>query len=194
MNALAQLPQPSPQPDQISTAVGLADEGIPVFAIARAMHIPSDEVYELLRDAIAAGTITEMPKDDWPPGSTRSQRSMLSNTALDNEETLQLACSRFFRVTKQEAGVVAMLLRRKEATKEQLHLVVDQQRPGNHRGATDQKIVDVLICKIRKKMIAATPPGEEPLRIETLWSVGYLINRETRTRIVTLLTNFLAEN
>ena len=48
-------------------AARLADEGVPICAIARALKIPSDDVRETLQDALGEGVIVEYPREDWPP-------------------------------------------------------------------------------------------------------------------------------
>src|SRR6185369_14952828 len=133
-------------------AVRLADEGIPVRSIARSLKIPSENIRDTLKDAIAQGIIVEMPRDDWPPGSNRASRAIFKSTPLENEETLKFAVIRVFKATPLEAGILCMLLRRDHATKEQLHSVVEHSRATPGQEPTDPKMVDVMICKIRKKL------------------------------------------
>lgn len=173
-----------PAHDTIMTAVAvrLADEGIPVRAIARALHIPSSDVYELLRDARDQGTLIDLPKDDWPPGSNRSARAVFTGTPLEQEEALKCACARFFKATPLEAAMLATMLRRDQITKEQLHTVVEQNRPTHGQSPTDPKIVDVVICKLRKKL------RPHNINVETMWGIGYMISPTDRDRSVQLLT------
>ena len=187
MNALAAYDDPSPVPHLMKVAVRLADEGIPVRAIARSTKLPSEDVYEILREAIAAGSIVEMPKDDWPIGSTRGQRTAFQGTPLDNDDALQIACARFFKVTKLEAAIFTTLLKRNEVTRQQLHAVIEQTRSGEAtKDATDPKMVDVIICHLRKKL---KPPGIE---IETIWGIGYLVPAADRKKAISLLTTFVS--
>lgn len=165
----------------MAVAVRLADEGIPVRAIARALHIPSDEIYDVLRDARDQGQIVELPKDDWPPGSTRATRTVFTGTPLEQEEALRGACSRFFRATPLETAMLATLLRRDQITKEQLHMVIEQNRPTPGQDETNPKMVDVMICKLRKKL------RPHDVTIETMWGTGYLIPAADRDRAFQLL-------
>lgn len=182
MNALATV-EPSPDITTFAAAIAirLADEGIPVRAIARATSLPSEEVYSTLRGAIACGTIVEMPKDDWPPGSNRSSRSVFKGTPLEQEDDLKYAVVRFFKATPLEAGILTMLLRRDQATKEQLHGVVEHNRATQGQEPTDPKMVDVMICKLRKKL------KPHNIEIETLWGLGYLVSARHREIVVQLL-------
>jgi len=181
MNAIAAV-EPAPSPTAI--AVRLADEGIPVRAIARSLHIPSADLYELFKEAVQAGTILELPKDDWPPGTTRHQRSPFNGSPLEDDNALKCACARFFKCSPLEAVMLAAMLKRNEVTKQQLHHVIEQNRPGDPaRDETDVKMVDVMICKLRKKL------KPHDIHIETMWGLGYLISARSRDIAIGLLSS-----
>jgi two-component system cell cycle response regulator CtrA len=169
-----------PIQSSIAIAIRLADEGIPIRAIARATSLPSSDIYELLRDAVATGLIVELPKDDWPPGSNRGSRVVFHGTPLEQEEALKIACARKFKTSPLEAGMLALMLRRDQVTKEQLHVVITQK---SGKEDIDQKMVDVMICKLRKKL---KPFG---LVIETMWGMGYLITPASRELAVQMLVS-----
>lgn len=187
-----QLTVVDPDPSQTSLlqaiAVRMADEGIPVRAIARAVRIPGEDVYNILREAITTGTIVELPKDDWPPGSNRNSRSVFQGTPLEQDDALKFACARVFKATRLEAAILAVLLKRTEVTKQQLHQVIENNRPGdgegNPREETDPKMVDVLICHLRKKLKL------HEITIETVWGIGYLIAAAQRDLAIRKLTQF----
>jgi DNA-binding response OmpR family regulator len=182
MNALTVVEQdPSIRPFVEAVAIRMADEGVPVRAIARATRVPSDEVYGILRDAVARGAIVDIPKDDWPVGSNRSSRVAFNGTPLQNEEELKFACARYFKATRLEAAILALLLRRSEATKQQLHIVIEQNRPTEGREETDPKMVDVIICHLRKKL------RKRDIEIETVWGIGYLITPAGRDKALAIL-------
>lgn len=154
-------------------ALRLADEGIPVRAIARSVKLPSDEVYELIEEAQLCGTLIEMPRNDWPIGSTRGSRAAFNGTPLENEDDLKFACARTFKATRLEASVLAVMLKRNQVTKQQLHQIIGSE--------TDPKIVDVVICHLRKKL------KHFDLAIETVWGIGYLISLPHRETAISLL-------
>lgn len=158
---------------------GMANEGIPVLAIARSVALPSESIYDALRSAIATGILVELPKDDWPPGQRKSQRCLSYGTPLATEEGLKTALSRHFRATPLEAAMFAMMMRRDEVTKPQLHSVIEACRDPN-KETTEIKMVDVMICKLRKKL----PAG---VKIQTMWGSGYFISKEDRNLIFQLL-------
>jgi chaperonin GroEL (HSP60 family) len=165
-------------------AVKLADEGIPVRAIARGLNIASSDLYNILNSALIEGKILELPKDDWPAGSSRAQRAVFAGTILENEETVKSLCVRLFKATRQQAAVIAVMLKRIEMTKAQIHTILQENRPSSSREPTDQKMVDVVIYHIRKKLL---PHG---LAIETVWGTGYLISPKHREMAIKLLEDF----
>ena len=57
------LEAPLPDPEA-PIAVRLANEGVPVRAIARSLLHPSENVRLAIQEAIDVGTITSMPRDD----------------------------------------------------------------------------------------------------------------------------------
>jgi len=187
MSALSVVePHPSIASFASALAVRMADEGIPVRAIARATRLPSDQVYSALRDAIDRGLIFQIPKDDWPVGSTRETRTPQFPSALSNDDDFLFACAQAYKITRLEASVFAILLKRDMATKEQLHTASEASRPSEHRKTTEPKIVDVVICKLRKKL---TPRG---IIIETSWGNGYYISPENQAKALAELGVTLA--
>jgi DNA-binding response OmpR family regulator len=121
-----------------------------------------------------------MPKDDWPPGSRRQDRCISVGTPLATEEGLKTAVIRFFKATPLEAAMFTMLMRRDEVTKVQLHSVIEACRDPN-KETTEIKMVDVMICKLRKKLV------EHQIKIETMWGTGYFISKADRTTVFTKL-------
>ena len=175
--------QPLPDIDPVLApiAVRLADEGIPVRAIARGLHIPSADLYNHLNDALIEGRLIELPRDDWPAGTARAARAIFAGTILDNEETVKSLCVRLFNATRQQAAVIAVMLKRPEMTKEQIHTILQENRPSASREPTDQKMVDVVIYHIRKKLKPFN------ITIETVWGTGYLISPKHRELTIKLL-------
>lgn len=154
----------------IDIAVALADEGVPVRAIARSVKIAGEDVYDILKNAIDEGRLISLPKDDWPPSGRKSARYQAENTVLSfDDDTLSMACSSRFKLSRLQAAVFLALLRRPpEISKMQLHNAIEANR-GNADEPTDLKMVDVVICLIRKKIRAVDPL----LLIDTIWGKGY---------------------
>lgn len=78
-------------------------------------------------------------------------------------------------LTAHEARVIGVLLTRELATKEAIMAALYSGRAVD---AAEPKIVDVFVCKARKKL---APFGIE---IETVWGQGYRIRREQRDVLV----------
>lgn len=160
-----------------------ANEGIPVAAIARVMHSPLDHTYEVLKDARARGVIVDIPKPDWPPGAKVANR--MPCVALPHDDDLAFMCRQAFKLTALEAGFLVVLLKNQQVQKTRLHNVVEQQRmtrssQPDKMDATDPKMVDVIICKMRKKLKTVDPE----IKIETIWGGGYHIEADMKPRIV----------
>lgn len=160
-------------------AIRLVDEGVPIIALARALRVESDVVREFLQVAISDGRLLAVTRDDWPPGTPRSSRRPDRPTQPD-EDRFPLLCVRAFKVTAKEARLLGALLRRSECTKEQLlgyMYDVTEDTP-------EIKIIDVFVCKLRKKLAAFA------LDIQTIWGRGYFISPEHRACAIQLLEEF----
>ena len=165
--------------------VTLADEGVPVRSIARVTKVPSVEVREILEYAMQSGAILQIPRDDWPVNSTRQSRHPeLGRIATLDDDIIRLNVVRFFRVTQQQASLLITLLKRREVTRQMLHTVIESRRP-EPKTETDQKIVDVVICKLRKRL------KEFGLTISTVWSCGYLMPPADREKALKMLNDFM---
>lgn len=175
-------------------AVRMANEGLPIGAIARALAEPGSEIREVLTDALQVGKILEMPPADWPPTAYKSDRvpvivpqDWLRKITQDD---LTVACCKVFKLTPLQATVFALLLRHKEATKEMIHFVIEQRRQLRNKDGADEteiKMVDVVICHIRrrlKKFNHNKPP------ITTLWGSGYYVPAEFKKKVVELINTF----
>ena len=175
------------EPGKAAIATRLADEGVPVRAIARAIQQSSEDVRDALHTAIDLGQIVGMPRDDWPIGVLREHRipDAFSRPKLDDEKTI-FNISRFFKVTKLQAALFAVLIKRTEVIKDTLHQVIESRRKPN-KEETDPKMVDVVICHLRDRL---KPFG---ITIETQWASGYFMTLEMRKKANFLLDQFVAK-
>jgi hypothetical protein len=166
-------------------AARLAHEGVPVSAIARALARPSSDVRDCLEYHLEIGGITEMPVSDWPPTARRADR-LPAFLQKEPEKIQLLSCQRVLKLTPLEAGFILVLLKRDEADKDTLHYVIETQRNmrrADNPEATDRKMVDVIICKLRRKL------AKFNVEIKTIWGRGYFINEEGRQKLEHLLVN-----
>lgn len=79
-----------------------------------------------------------------------------------------------WRLTQHEARVFGVLRARELATKDAILAGLYGHLAGD---APEAKIVDVFICKLRKKL---QPFG---IVIETIWGQGYRLAAESRARV-----------
>lgn len=185
-------PQSATPLDQATIAAivtQLADEGVPVRAIARSVHIPYGDVAALIETAVAEGQLLQVPKSDWPigKGQSRDNREPQFDPFTGvSEDAFDLTLIRLFRVTKLQCSLLAPLLRRKEVTRNAMHETIERRRkPG--APPTEEKLVDVVICNLRKKL---KPFG---LEIKTIWSQGYYMDAEHRAKVRDMINNHTQE-
>jgi hypothetical protein len=149
-------------------AVRLADEGVPLRAIARATKIPSDDLRDALSEAKREGRLLELPRDDWPPGFPRDQRALqLSRLVVENKDAVFLAVQQIFRLWQSEVPLLLALVQHDTVSKK--------------RDSMTEKTVDVHICRMRKLLW----PFE--IRILTLWGYGYQMAVEHRRRTMDII-------
>lgn len=179
------IPQPAVKIVSLEEAmISLADEGVPVRAIARATHTPSEEVYERLKEAMGEGTLLELPQSDWPPGSLRRSRKPSGQSVLNlDDPTLRLACSNVFGMTRLQTAVFVAIIRRPEITKDQVHNAIESTRSPT-ADPTDQKMIDVVIHQIRKKIIP------HDIKLGTKWGQGYSLPHAEREKVIALLGEY----
>ncbi len=167
--------------------VRMANEGIPIRAIARCTKTPSNDIREVLQEALDCGGIVQFPRDDWPPLLTREERvPEYARIGLD-EALLMLNVVRLFGVTQQQACVLLMLIKRREVTRKMLHAEIERRR-AHPDEETQPKIVDVVICKLRTKLKAFG------LVITTVWSCGYFMPAEHRRLALNMLNEYLEDS
>ncbi|HEY0920612.1 winged helix-turn-helix domain-containing protein [Devosia sp.] len=73
-------------------------------------------------------------------------------------------------LTPQEGRVLGLLAKRERANRDQIYAALYSTRPD--ADGPEMKIVDVFVCKLRKKLRAAD------IAIDTLWGVGYGLRDE----------------
>lgn len=175
----------APEPSYAQAAIRLAAEGIPVNVIARGLEVPAADVRLSLDEALASGRITEMPAADWPPTARRADH-LPPHIAAARDADLVTGFMRTFKTPKLAANFMLVLVKREEATKTTLHRVIESQRAARANRPstseeTDPKMVDVVICNLRKKL---KPFG---LTIHTLWGRGYYFDEKDRQKILSLI-------
>ena len=99
------LPEDILEPSLAPFVERCADEGVPLRAMARAFRQTTEAIRQAVDEAIWKGRIVQMPRDDWPVGQSRDDRTpsyMRSNKV--NDESLVFSCVRLFKVTRLQAS------------------------------------------------------------------------------------------
>lgn len=83
------------------------------------------------------------------------------------------------RLTMSEAAILGALMARDRCSKDVLLEATRTSGLGYRRDEVEAKIVDVFVCKLRRKL--------EPFGIEitTLWGYGYSLDEVARNRLLT---------
>lgn len=170
-------------------AARLADEGIPVNVIARGLEVPAADVRVSLDESLASGRITEMPAADWPPTARRADH-LPPHIAAARDTDLVTSFMRVFKLTKLLANFMLVMVKREQVDKATLHRVIESVRAArvnrpDTSEETNPKMVDVLICNLRRKL---RPFG---ITIETLWGLGYHLEPQMRERVLNVLNGGL---
>jgi DNA-binding response OmpR family regulator len=149
-------------------AVRLADEGVPLRAIARATRVSSEDIRHQLHQAQSEGRLLALPHDDWPPGFPRDQRSLqLSRMAVENRHALNRAIQQLYNLTATEARLLLTL--------------VQNDMMAKVRNDMTTRTVDVHIYNMRKVLKPFN------LIIHTIWGFGYQLTVKDRRRAMDLI-------
>jgi hypothetical protein len=150
-------------------AIALADEGVPLRAIARVTRIPSADLRERLRDAKDVGDLVTLPREDWPPGYPRDQRAIApSRLATRKRPELEVIVQKLFGLSPAGTRLLLMLLQREHIDKNAVHEM-------------NASAVDVHIHHLRRRL---KPHG---VAIETLWGCGYKLEGTSRRKAMDLV-------
>lgn len=166
--------------------VNAANEGIPMAAMCRVLAVPFDVVELTLKEALDDGLITALPRADWPHGGKIEDR--LPSAPRLSKDQVELAASTTFHLTKLEAGFLGALLQYDHTDKAKLYGIAEQQRRTRQTRVlseepTDPRIVDVMICKLRKKLRTYN----SGFIIGTTWGRGYSIDAPVKKAMMDAL-------
>ena len=153
-------------------AIRLADEGVPLRAIARATGTPSDTLRDKLHEARDDGRLLELPREDWPPGSPRDQRALqLSRRVTQDPAQVHLAIRHVFHLTATEVTLLMLLIQSADVHRDRIDL--------------PRKTVDVHICNIRRRLEAFN------IKVTTLWGYGYQLSEPHRRKAMDLILSHM---
>lgn len=166
--------------------VQAAVEGIPMASIARVLTVPFDAVELTLKEALEDGRVASLPRADWSPAGRTQDR--LPTAPRMSTDQIELASSTKFHLTRLESAFLGALLQYDHTDKERLYGIAEQQRRTRHSRTTreeptDPRIVDVMICKLRKKLRT----HDKGFVIGTTWGRGYTIDAAVKKSMLDAL-------
>jgi hypothetical protein len=157
---LARLQTPE-QPTLPEVAIRLADEGVPLCAIARTIQIPSSELREHLQAAHKTGRLIDLPVHDWLPHDAKPRRVL-----AEDRDQQAVAIRTICGATKSEASLLLDLLRTDSICKSRY------PSPG---------AIDVHVFHLRRRL------APHDIAIISVHGHGYRLSPEDRGRLQVMI-------
>lgn len=168
-------------------AVSFAQQGVAMDTIARSLVAPREQVEHAIRTAFNSGVIAALP-----PATSGDIRSAM-HSELINLRAQLAACKDLIReladkksegvadfhgvagLTRKEATVVNALLVHGRLSRERIY----HECYGGFDASDmpEPKIVDVFICKIRKKL------APHNVSIQNMWGFGFEMTGDNKERM-----------
>jgi hypothetical protein len=152
----------------------LAREGIPLKAMARILKRGYEEIVSSAESLLVSGEIAELPKVDW----NQDARIKVSPQAYLWDDRIRI--STLFGCARQEADLLARLLRAGNLDHEQLARQLPRRPYGSEAKEYRIRSLRVVLCRIRKKL-------PKDIKIETSFGAGLSMSHEARARLLSLL-------
>jgi hypothetical protein len=155
-------------PSLDTIAVALADEGVPLRAIARVTHIPSADLRERLAVAKGDGSLVAMPCEDWPIGFPRDRRIVQLARLAGKRPQLELVVQRLFGLSPVGVRLLLTMLQREYLDKSCI-------------AGMSARCADVHIHHLRRRLKL------HDIAIETVWGRGFRLAPADRRRALDLI-------
>ena len=160
----------------IDIAIRLANEGVPVQAIARATGWPFADLHAQLRMAQVNGDLITIPRVDWPAGYPREQKlQQLTRSVLDRKADLELTIRQIFGIQPRLAQLLLLLLLHSDVHRERIYQL------GEAGG--DSNTPAVYISHLRRALQRFGLP------VQTLYGYGYRMRPEHQREALNLIFN-----
>jgi hypothetical protein len=154
--------------------VRMAREGIPLKAMARIFMRSYEEVVTSAEGLLVCGEIAELPKVDW------HQEVRIKATHQPYLWDDRVRISALLGCTRQEADLLARLLRAGNLDHEQLARQVPRRAYGSEEKDYRIRSLRVVLCRLRKRL-------PKNIKIETSFGAGLSMSDESRDRLLALL-------
>jgi len=154
----------------------MAREAIPSSVISRVVCVSQTQLKDLFLDAVEAGQLQGLPPETWPGLGGLSRRlpcrAQITLGHLD-EDVADIAA--LYGLTMSEACVLTYLVKR-------AGVVVGKGALLDAVALDPEdcclKLVDVYLCKLRRKL---DPHG---VQVETVWGIGYSLSKQAAADII----------
>jgi hypothetical protein len=154
-------------------AVRLADEGVPLRAIARATSVAAEDIREQLYKAKYDGRLVALPSEDWPPGFPRDQRALeLSRLMSKNQRLMQQKVAELFHLTPTETKLLLAL--------------VELTMLPRERDDMSCNTLYVHICRLQSKLKVFG------VMIDRVWGWGYRLQGRNQDIVTSLILRRVA--
>jgi predicted transcriptional regulator len=164
-----------------------ARQGVAIATISRAIAVPESQVNGVCRRAFEKGDIAAMPPERTEDvrGAAATELANLrervetlefilreTETKRSNTEDLLLGVA---HMSRTESQIMAALLDRGRASRQAIYSRIYGNR--NEADQAEPKIVDVMICKLRKKLKVYD------VEVNTIWGYGYELDAENARKL-----------
>jgi hypothetical protein len=155
--------------------VNLASEGVPIAIIARSLQMPSENVFEVAREALEDGRLLAIPSYDWDKerGPAFKSTNLMSRPSTKGRDRLADGLRVAFKLTCKEAALVAAIARGVTGKAAQ------ELASGTTHGTNK-----VIMVRIRQKLTAC---GRRDLWPMNVHGDGWTYSREQSAAILSLV-------
>jgi len=161
-------------------ATRLADEGVPVAAIARATRIPPSDLWQQFHEAWYDGKLVGLPRNDWPPNVRRGARTPeFAKLADMTEERLVTALTKRFTISRTQARLLLALIERYDVPNPDLLEIYCSRDDGYHESGYTNLRIQFHSLREKLKLFG--------LFIETIWGYGKQMPAAHRRRALDML-------
>lgn len=124
----------------------LAHEGVPIACIARSAGLSFGCVLDIVRDAVEAGRIIEMPASDWRPGTPRGDRAKVGRVPME-KSTVPEAATPMRPLPVKQRAIVRLFLSHPVVTWEMIREEMMRLNPlsqSSHSANASTKVISRL--------------------------------------------------
>jgi len=161
----------------VDIVIRLANEGVPVQAIARATGWPFADLHAELQAAQQDGHLIAIPCVDWPAGYSRDEKLLYLTRQMPppgNRADLQDTIRRVFGLSERPAQILLLLLQHPQVSRERI-----AQMTGAAAGISN--VSSVHVSHLRHKL------QRFGLAVQTMYGYGYRMLPEQQRKALDLI-------